>query len=227
MKSELIIDSGFAFRRSLMVEKLWRDGVITNPSIAEAFEIIPRHLFVPKSLWHKAYEDQPLPIIHDQTISQPSVIANMLEILEPRKDLRVLEIGTGSGYQTALLAFLSKCVFSIERIKRLADYARANVYALKFDNVTIQVFDGTLGWKANAPFDRIIVSAAAPAAPKPLLEQLKDGGRMVVPEGTRDKQHICLYTKVGNKIERVVLNEVSFVPLIGAYGWEDSCGNSS
>lgn len=182
---------------------------------------VPRHRFVPAHLETQAYADFALPIGSEQTISQPYVVARMSELLRLTADHSVLEIGTGSGYQTAILAKLARRVYSLERVGVLAREAIARLRELGVDNVKIQTFDGTIGWSEAAPFDRILVTAAAPRVPPPLLEQLSVGGRMVIPEGGRDEQRLVSYRKLrGGGARREEWDAVSFVPLIGRHGWE-------
>src|SRR5687767_11649835 len=162
----------------------------------------PRHAFVPTGLWHKAYEDAPLPIGSKQTISQPSIHAKYLELLHLTGNERVLEIGTGSGYQTVLLAHLVSQVFSIERIAPLLEQARANIQRSGVSNVSLLLGDGTVGWRAHAPYDAILVSAASPKVPQPLVEQLADGGKLVIPLGGLDEQELVMFTRKGADLIR-------------------------
>jgi len=194
---------------------------LRDERVISALEAVPRHLFVPDYLRHDAYRDRALPIACEQTISQPSVVARMSEDLSVREDDSVLEIGTGSGYQTAILALLARRVFSIERLGPLAREAIGRMQALELPNVKIQVFDGTVGWGGAAPFDRILVTAAAPRVPDALLSQLAPGGRLVIPEGNRDGQRLVIYrkTRLGT-VARTLGEPVRFVPLIGRHGWK-------
>ena len=211
-------------RRAREREKMVREHIeargVTDPRVLEAMRQVPRHLFIRGQLERKAYGDHALPIEGGQTISQPYVVARMTELLEVEPEHKVLEIGTGSGYQTAVLARLARWVYSLERVPELARLAIARMRELGVDNVKIQIFDGTVGWAEAAPFDRILVTAAAPRAPEPLLEQLAPGGRLLVPEGDRRLQHLVLYRKTTRGVRREVGEAVAFVPLVGRYGWE-------
>jgi protein-L-isoaspartate(D-aspartate) O-methyltransferase len=202
-----------------LLEALQANG-ITDPAVRKAFEQTPRHLFVPTGVRHRAYEDSALPIGSGQTISQPSVHARYLQELQLRGSERVLEIGTGSGYQTVLLAHLAGQVFSIERIAALLDRAREAIQLCNVRNVSVLLGDGTIGWREYAPYDAILVSAAAPDVPQPLADQLGEGGRLLVPIGTRDEQTLTLVTRRGGVLEQRALAPVRFVPLLGAHGWQ-------
>lgn len=179
----------------------------------------PRHLFVPTGVRHRAYEDSALPIGSSQTISQPSVHARYLELLALTGHERVLEIGTGSGYQTVLLSHLAAQVFSVERIPVLLDRAREVIQQTNARNISLLLGDGTLGWRDYAPYDAILVSAAAPEVPPPLREQLAEGGRLLIPLGTREDQVLTVFTRRGKELGRVAVAPVRFVPLLGAHGW--------
>jgi protein-L-isoaspartate(D-aspartate) O-methyltransferase len=181
--------------------------------------MVPRHLFVPESVRHRAYDDAALPIGSSQTISQPWVQARYLELLSLTGRERVLEIGTGSGYQTALLAMLCDCVFSVERIPALAQRARETLEASGIRNVTVLVGDGTLGWRPFAPYDAILVAAASPEIPTPLVEQLAPGGRMVIPLGDRANQTLTLVRREGDRLRSTTVADVRFVPLLGEFGF--------
>ena len=194
---------------------------IGDARVLAAMRQVPRHIFVPGHLRNQAYGDHALPIGEGQTISQPYVVARMTELLEVGEEHSVLEIGTGSGYQTAVLAKLARVVYSLERIPELARQAIERIRELEFDNVKVQVFDGTVGWSDVGPFDRILVTAGAPSAPRHLLEQLADGGRMLVPEGDRETQRLMLYWKEGGVLRQQTGEPVVFVPLIGRHGWKD------
>jgi len=209
----------FRGARRRLVETLREKG-ISDLAVLRAFDMVPRHLFVPSGVQHRAYEDAPLPIGSQQTISQPFIHARYLEILKLTGKERVLEIGTGSGYQTVLLSHLAAQVFSIERIPALFERAREIIQRLGAGNVNLLLGDGTIGWRAYAPYDAILVSAAAPEVPAPLVEQLADGGRMLVPIGGRDEQSLHLITRRIGQIEDQDLGPVRFVPLLGAHGWE-------
>jgi protein-L-isoaspartate(D-aspartate) O-methyltransferase len=212
-------NDAYAYRRVQMVDALGRHG-IDDPRVLEALRKVPRDLFVPEAYRNAAYsEDVSINIGEGQTISQPRVVASMTQAARVGPDDRVLEIGTGSGYQAAVLAHLARFVFSIERIASLARQAKATLDHLGLENVSVKVMDGTLGWRSFAPFDAILVTAAAPDVPEPLVDQLADGGRLVVPVGTRETQVIRVVQKRG---ERTIVSELQgacFVPLIGRHGW--------
>lgn len=193
---------------------------IKDPLVIEAMRKVPRHLFVEEALRHRAYDDYPLPIKDGQTISQPYIVALMTELLKLKGVEKVLEIGTGSGYQSAVLAEIVPYVYSVERLPILAKNARELLDRLGYHNVMIKVGDGTYGWKDFEPFDGIIVTAAAPDIPKPLIDQLKDGGRMVIPVGDLFSQELVVIEKKGNKVTKTSQTGVRFVKLIGAYGWK-------
>lgn len=201
-----------------MAEQLAARG-ITDRRVLDAVAAVPRHLFVESALADRAYEDRALPIGERQTISQPYMVALMTQALELTGAERVLEIGTGSGYQAAVLAQLATRVCSVERVKALADRARHTLDRLKLYHVVIKVFDGTFGWPGEAPFDAVIVTAGAPAVPKPLIDQLKDNGRLVAPIGDRDGQRLVKVVKRKSGVHTTVLTECAFVPLIGAHAW--------
>jgi len=212
----------FQKQRLRMVETQIRARGITKPRLLEAMSKIPRHLFVDEGLADQAYSDNPLPIGELQTISQPYMVALMTDTLELKGREKVLEIGTGSGYQTALLAELADQVFSIERIASLANNARLVLDHLGYYNVAIRVGDGTYGWKEEAPFDAILVTAGAPEVPQPLIEQLAIGGRLVLPVGGKYIQDLIKVTRQSedlNDLKKENLGGCRFVDLIGEYGW--------
>ncbi|HEX6106183.1 MAG TPA: protein-L-isoaspartate(D-aspartate) O-methyltransferase [Gemmatimonadales bacterium] len=209
---------GYGGYRARLVETLQRKG-IRDLAVLRAVGTVPRHLFVPESVRHRAYDDAALPIGSSQTISQPWVQARYLELLGLRGKERVLEIGTGSGYQTALLALLCDAVFSVERIPGLAQRARAALEAAGIRNVTVLVGDGTLGWRPFAPYDAILVAAASPEVPGPLVEQLAPGGRMVIPLGDRENQTLTLVRREGGELRTSTIADVRFVPLLGEFGF--------
>lgn len=206
--------------RRRLLETLRSNG-ITDLAVLRAFEMTPRHLFVPSGMHHRAYDDMPLPIGNGQTISQPTVHARYLQELRLTGSEKVLEIGTGSGYQTVLLAHLAAQVFSVERIAPLLDKAREVVALCGVRNVSLLLGDGTFGWSAYAPYDAILVSAGSPGIPKPLTAQLAEGGRMVIPLGDRDEQMLAVLTRRGDAIERRDVLPVRFVPLLGTHGWTE------
>jgi protein-L-isoaspartate(D-aspartate) O-methyltransferase len=210
---------GFRIPRRRMVERLRDHYRIQDPRVLAAMEDVPRHLFVPEALQARAYGDHALPIDANQTISQPFIVARMSELLEVDKQSRVLEIGAGSGYQTAVLARLAGQVYSIERIADLARQAQARIRSLGVYNATVKCFDGTMGWEAHAPYDGILVAAGGPEVPEPLLAQLKTGGRLVIPVGaTRESQRLVRVVRTEGGYERED-GPCAFVPLIGRYGW--------
>ena len=204
--------------RARLVETLQRKG-IRDLAVLRAVGSVPRHLFVPESVRHRAYEDAALPIGSGQTISQPWVQARYLELLALRGRERVLEIGVGSGYQTALLALLCDAVFGVERIPALAQRAREALESAGIRNVTVLVGDGTLGWRPFAPYDAILVAAASPDVPAPLVEQLAPGGRMVIPLGDRNSQTLTLVQREGDQLRTRTVADVRFVPLLGEFGF--------
>jgi protein-L-isoaspartate(D-aspartate) O-methyltransferase len=204
-------------RRRLV--ELLQDQGIKDLSVLHAIDAVPRHQFVPTGVRHRAYEDSALPIGNGQTISQPSIHARYLELLRLSGNEKVLEIGTGSGYQTALLSRLASQVFSIERIAPLLDKAREVLQGMNANNISFMLGDGTLGWRQFAPFDAILVGAAAPEVPDAYVEQLAEGGRLLIPLGARDEQMLFLFTKKGEALERENIAPVRFVPLIGKHSW--------
>ena len=208
----------FGGARRRLVETLHAGG-IRDANVLRAFELTPRHLFVPTGMRHRAYEDSALPIGNGQTISQPTTHARYLESLKLTGTERVLEIGTGSGYQTVLLAHLAAQVFSIERVGTLAESARRVIREAGVRNVSLLSGDGTLGWRDYSPFDAILVTAGSPQVPVPLGEQLGEGGRMLIPLGGKDEQILTVVTKRGVGLERRDIGAVRFVPLVGAHGW--------
>jgi protein-L-isoaspartate(D-aspartate) O-methyltransferase len=208
----------FGGYRVRLVETLQRKG-IRDLAVLRAIRMVPRHLFVPPSLRHRAYDDAALPIGNGQTISQPWVQARYLELLGLTGRERVLEIGSGSGYQTALLAMLCDAVFGVERIPALAQSARAAMEQAGVRNVTILVGDGTLGWRPFAPYDAILVSAASPEVPAPLVEQLAPRGRMVIPLGDRAAQTLTLVERQDDGVRTRTIADVRFVPLVGEFGF--------
>jgi protein-L-isoaspartate(D-aspartate) O-methyltransferase len=205
-------------RRRLVT--ILQDQGIRDLAVLHAVDEIPRHIFMPTAIRHRAYEDSALPIGSGQTISQPSLHARTIELLGLTGNERVLEIGTGSGYQTALLARLAAQVFTIERIGPLLDRAKEVLQQLGVNNVSFMLGDGTLGWPEYAPYDGIVVGAAAPEIPPAYVDQLADGGKLVIPLGGRDEQVLQLYTKKGDTLEMKDIAPVRFVPLVGKHSWE-------
>lgn len=209
----------FGGARRRLIEELQRKG-IRSLTVLKAFDDVPRHEFVPTGLRHRAYEDSPLPIGQGQTISQPWVHAKYLELLELTGTERVLEIGTGSGFQTALLTKLAGHVFSIERIAPIAEQAREALRRCGIDHVIQRVGDGTLGWPEYGPYDAILVGAASPDVPQPLLDQLAMGGQLLIPVGDRDTQKLVRIRRRPTGFERTTLDAMRFVPLIGEHGFK-------
>lgn len=210
----------YAKLRERMVNKQLADRGITDHDVLRAFRKVPRHLFVDSRSRGKAYADQVLETEEGQTISQPYIVGLMTQALQPKSARKVLEIGTGSGYQTAILAELAKHVYTVERVQSLAEGAAARLHELGYANFSTRQADGSLGWPEEAPFDRIIVTAGAPEPPKPLVEQLADGGRMVIPIGPHDGQELTLITKSGGEVRRTFLCACIFVRLIGEAAWD-------
>jgi protein-L-isoaspartate(D-aspartate) O-methyltransferase len=192
---------------------------IRNPAVLRAMGEVPRHRFLPGVALEDAYGDFPLPIGHGQTISQPYMVARMTELLEPAPEHRVLEVGSGSGYQSAVLARLVGRVHAMERLEALALRARSTLAALGVTGVEVRVGDGTRGWPEAAPFDRILVAAGAPAVPESLATQLAEGGRLVIPIGNRDFQTLHVVTRTGDELHAVLDTPCRFVDLIGHEGW--------
>lgn len=210
----------YKIARQRMVDGQLIPRGIRDRRVLDAMRKVPRHLFVEEAFYGQAYGDFPLPIGEEQTISQPFMVAVMTEALELKGDERVLELGTGSGYQTAILAELCHRVFTIERISPLASRARKTLDKLGYGNVVVKIGDGTLGWKEEAPFDAIIVTAGAPEIPQPLLDQLKIGGRLVIPVGGEFMQALIRVRKTEKGIEREDMGGCRFVKLIGEHGWK-------
>jgi protein-L-isoaspartate(D-aspartate) O-methyltransferase len=209
----------FSRERQRMVEaQLARRG-ITDERVLAAMRRVPRHLFVEEAFRERAYGDHPLPIGQEQTISQPYIVALMTSLLGLTGREKVLEVGTGSGYQTAVLAELARRVCSVERIPALAVRARAVLEGLGYANVWVRVGNGTLGWLDEAPFDRILVAAGGPSVPPPLFEQLAEGGRMAVPLGDQTSQTLTLVENVAGQMRSRACGDCSFVPLVGKYAW--------
>jgi protein-L-isoaspartate(D-aspartate) O-methyltransferase len=211
----------YRLARERMVETQIKARGIKDERVLKAMLKVPRHLFVDEALRDQAYGDFPLPIGEGQTISQPYIVALMTEALELKGNERVLEIGTGSGYQTAILAELALWVYTIERFPMLLERAKKVLKELGYKNISFKLDDGTLGWKEAAPFDAIIVTAASPDIPPPLVEQLAEGGRMVIPIGDEFSQTLIKGVKKGGKLHTKALEPVRFVKLVGAYGFKE------
>jgi protein-L-isoaspartate(D-aspartate) O-methyltransferase len=209
----------FRGARRRLVETLQTMG-IRDLAVLRAVDLTPRHLFVPTGVRHRAYEDSALPIGNGQTISQPSVHARYLELLHLTGKERVLEVGTGTGYQTALLSNLAAQVFSIERVTALYEQAREILRQLDVRNVSMLLGDGTIGWREYAPYDAILVSAGAPTVPAPLLDQLAEGGTLLIPLGGKDEQILVSFERRDGTIVRRDIAPVRFVPLLGTHGWQ-------
>ena len=207
-------------RERMIQEQLVSRG-INDPRVLRAMAKVPRHLFLESELWDQAYKDHPLPIGADQTISQPYMVALMAQALELKGAERVLEVGTGSGYAAAVLSELCAEVFTVEAVEELALKARALLSSLGYRNVSVLVGDGTLGWEEHAPYDAVIISAAAPCIPRPLLEQLKTPGYLVFPMGEKELQTLVRIRKDKAGIREEYFGECQFVKLRGRYGWED------
>ncbi|HDR16518.1 MAG TPA: protein-L-isoaspartate(D-aspartate) O-methyltransferase [Desulfobacteraceae bacterium] len=207
-------------RERMVANQLVRRG-IKDKRVLEAMRSLPRDRFVEEALIGEAYNDHPLPIGFRQTISQPYMVALMTESLCLQGFERVLEIGTGSGYQTALLAKLAESVYTIERIPALLDKARVLLSSLGFTNIAYKAYDGTLGWPDRAPFEAVIVTAAGPSIPAPLLDQLADGGRLVMPVGSRDGQELVKIVRKGDEYIRHRMGGCRFVNLVGLHGWKE------
>jgi protein-L-isoaspartate(D-aspartate) O-methyltransferase len=211
----------FAGQRAEMLEKQLRRRGVTDSGVLAAMAAVRREEFVPKEFRARAYEDAPLPIGEGQTISQPYIVAAMTASLHLTGSERVLEIGTGCGYQAAILSHLAKTVFTIESRSELAAAAAARLERLRYENVHVHCGDGTLGLPEFAPFDAILVAAAAPAVPEPLRAQLADRGRMILPVGDAENQELLLIERIGNSFETQTLEACRFVPLVGYHGWKE------
>jgi protein-L-isoaspartate(D-aspartate) O-methyltransferase len=215
----MIVD--YAQLRDKMVQEQLFSRGINDARVLSAMAKIPRHLFVDREFWDRAYEDCPLPIGENQTISQPYMVALTIESLRLEGSEKVLEVGTGSGYAAAVLAELCAKVFSVEAVETLASNARATLATLGYQNVSVLLGDGTLGWGEHAPYDHIVISAAAPCIPRPLLEQLRSPGYMVLPMGEKELQTLVRIRKDADAIREEYLGECRFVKLTGKYGWEN------
>jgi protein-L-isoaspartate(D-aspartate) O-methyltransferase len=210
--------------RQVMVETQIRGRGVLDPRVLAAMAKVPRHRFIPRHLWEQAYSDYPLPIGEEQTISQPYIVALMTEALELAGPEKVLELGTGSGYQAAVLGELAAQVFTIERLPSLARAAEQVLASLGYSNVHVIVADGTLGWPGQAPFDAILVTAGSPQVPPPLVDQLAMGGRLVIPVGDRYSQTLTRVRRTPDGLKHEYLGGCRFVKLIGRHGWQADTG---
>ncbi len=208
----------YAGQRRALIGTMQARG-IRDLNVLRAFDLVHRHEFVPHAVRHLAYDDAPVPIGYGQTASQPSLQALYMQVLDIQPDDKVLEIGTGCGFQTAVLAQLAGRVYSVERIRELATAARAKLDQMRISNVAILVGDGTIGWSRYAPYDAMLVAAGGPEIPRPLMEQLSDGGRMLVPVGSRTMQRLLLVRRRGDAFDQQEVTECTFVPLLGRFGW--------
>ena len=199
--------------------RIIREKGITDERVLDAFRKVPRHLFVDGAMYVQAYDDNALPIGSGQTISQPFVVALMTQLLNLQKDEKVLEIGTGSGFQTAILAQFSRRIYTIESVNDLCVTARRRLREMGYQNIVFKHGDGSEGWSQQAPFAKILVAAAAPVTPEPLCEQLDVGGRLIIPVGDRFEQELIIYDKTEKGLEKHSKGSVVFVPLTGKYGW--------
>jgi len=220
LTAKLPTETQQAERRHVMVEEQLRRRGVLSPQVLKAMDRVPRHEFVGEQQQALAYADQPLQIGENQTISQPYMVAAMTEALELTAGENVLEVGTGSGYQTAVLALLSRWVISIERHEVLAEGARERLNRLGFANITVMHGDGTLGWPEAGPYNAVLVTAGAPHVPAPLVEQLAEGGRLVIPVGGADQQDLLRLRKTAGRVSTETLNLCRFVPLVGRHGWK-------
>lgn len=224
MGSRALEDTRFVGYRRKLIEDI-RERGIEDLETLQLFDRVPRHLFLPEGVWPRAYEDAPIPIGHGQTASQPSLQAYYLSLLQPTQEEKVLEVGTGSGYLTALLSLTADRVYSIERVRDLSQRARLALDALAVRNVALLVGDGTIGWRKYQPFDVIVVSASSPSIPSALVDQLADGGRMLIPVGSREAQELVLVRRIGAEVtEDVVRGSCTFVPLLGRFAWQGEAG---
>lgn len=213
-------DSFWQARQDMVRTQIAGRGV-ADKRVLDVFRKVPRHEFIPQEYIAEAYADHPLPIGNGQTISQPYIVALMSSQLDLRGDEKVLEIGTGSGYQAAVLAELSREVHTVERIPELAEKAQENLFRLGYGNVKVHLSDGTLGWAEEAPFNGILITAGTPAMPEGLVDQLAEGGRLVAPVGNRWRQMLELWVKREEKVDKQEVLPVVFVPLIGERGWQE------
>ena len=224
MGSEALDDTRFVGYRRKLIEEIRAHG-IEDLETLQLFDMVPRHIFVPEGIWPRAYEDAAIPIGFGQTASQPSLQAYYLSLLKPRAGEKVLEIGTGSGYLTALLCLMADRVYSVERVRELSQRARRALDAMAVNNAALLVGDGTIGWRKYQPFDVIVVSASSPSIPSTLVDQMGDCGRMLIPIGSKESQDLVLVRKTGLAVaEEVVKSECTFVPLLGRFAWRGEGG---
>ena len=219
MAVEPLDDRSFDGYRRKLIEQIRGRG-IDDLAVLQLFDRVPRHFFVPEGVWPRAYEDAAIPIGYGQTASQPSLQALYLSVLKVTPDDIVLEIGTGSGFLTGLLSLTADRVYSVERIRELSVRARAALDRLRINNAALMVGDGTIGWRKYAPFDVIVVSAASPSVPPAFIDQLAEGGRLLIPVGTRERQELLLVRREDGEIhEEIMHGECTFVPLLGRFAW--------
>lgn len=224
MEPGALSDLRYVGYRRRLIEEIRAKGT-DDLELLQLFDRVPRHLFLPEGVHPRAYEDAPIPIGYGQTASQPSLQAQYLQVLRPTSEEKVLEIGTGSGFLTALLALQANRVYSIERVRELSVRARRALDALGIRNAALLVGDGSIGWRKFAPYDVMLVSAASPSVPPALLDQLAEGGRFLIPVGSRESQELLLLRKIDGEIVREVVRDAcTFVPLLGRQGWEDAPG---
>ncbi len=213
----------YQIARERMIQHLREHYKIQDERVLDAMAAVPRHFFVPEALKSQAYKDNALPITSNQTISQPFIVARMTELLELNNQSKILEIGAGSGYQTAILALLAREIYAVERVPQLTQEARGRLQKLNILNISLRCADGTNGWENHAPFDGILVAAGSPSLPEPLLKQLKSGGKLVIPIGEDQKTQklIRVMRMAANDFQTEDFGACAFVPLIGEHGWRD------
>jgi protein-L-isoaspartate(D-aspartate) O-methyltransferase len=227
VEADPLDDYRYVGARRRLIESIRGEG-IEELELLRLFDRVPRHRFIPEGMLHRAYEDAPVPIGYGQTASQPSLQAFYLRLLDPTPGDRILEVGTGSGYLTALLALMGDRVYSVERIRELSTRARTVLDQMGYQNVALMVGDGTIGWRKFAPFQVITVAAASPRVPQALMDQLAEGGRMLIPVGRRKVQDLLLVRNVGGEITTESVREgCTFVPLLGRYGWAEGEAGST
>jgi len=226
MEPAPVSDFRFVGARRRLIEDIRARG-IEDLAILSLFDRVSRHDFLPEGVQPRAYEDAPLPIGYGQTASQPSLQAFYLHVLQPQPTEKVLEVGTGCGFLTALLSLMADRVYSVERIRELSQRARVALDRIGVKNVALHIGDGSIGWRKYAPYDVILVSAASPSVPQALVDQLAEGGRLLIPVGTREVQDLILVRKVGGEVsEEKLRDRYTFVPLLGEQGWQDSSKGS-